>query len=168
MIFPVVMAALVKALDQHGDLLRMAIASPGNDFRLGACEAPPAIMSTFLGPDMTAYLDAYKNASGDGTGSDTDDSTGAAYSPGVKALDMGARMLAPVEVRTTPFFPPPSSFLPTDPDYPFPCDARCLRRTVTAHRPSRTGGTGTHVYIYSYTHAYAFGHCVHKRSQSYL
>ena len=81
MIFPVLMAALVKALDQHGDLLRMAIASPGNDFRLGACEAPPAIMSAFLGQDMTDYLRAYKNYSGDG---ETGDSAHAAYSPEIK------------------------------------------------------------------------------------
>ena len=60
-IFPVVMAAMVQALDQHGDLLRMAIANPGNDFRLGACEAPPAIITTFLGPQMTKYLKGYMN-----------------------------------------------------------------------------------------------------------
>ena len=57
-IFPVVMAAILSAVDTHGDLMRMAIASPGNDFRLGACEAPPAIVSTYLGDDMTAYLKA--------------------------------------------------------------------------------------------------------------
>lgn len=44
-----------------GDLMRLAIASPGNDFRLGACEAPPAIISTYLGEDMTAYLEAFKS-----------------------------------------------------------------------------------------------------------
>ena len=47
------MAAVVAAVDVHGDLLRMAIASPGNDFRLGACEAPPAIVSTYLGESLT-------------------------------------------------------------------------------------------------------------------
>jgi len=55
------MAAIVKAVDQHGDLLRMAIAAPGNDFRLGACEAPPAIISTYLGDDLTTFLEAYKS-----------------------------------------------------------------------------------------------------------
>lgn len=39
--------------------MRMSIASPGNDFRLGACEAPPAIVSTYLGDDMTNYLEAF-------------------------------------------------------------------------------------------------------------
>ena len=58
-IFPVVMAAIIKAVDEHGDLMRMAIASPGNDFRLGACEAPPAIMSTYLGESMTKFLQGY-------------------------------------------------------------------------------------------------------------
>ena len=43
---------VVRAVDVHGDLLRMAIASPGNDFRLGACEAPPAIISTYLGEQL--------------------------------------------------------------------------------------------------------------------
>merc|ERR1711865_1027531 len=59
--FPVVMAAIVAAVDEHGDLMRAAIANPGNDFRLGACEAPPAIVSTYLGADLTDYLDAYRN-----------------------------------------------------------------------------------------------------------
>lgn len=39
--------------------MRMAIASPGNDFRLGACEAPPAIISMYLGNDMSEYLESY-------------------------------------------------------------------------------------------------------------
>jgi glutamine synthetase len=58
-IFPVVMAAIIKAVNENGDLMRMAIATPGNDFRLGACEAPPAIISTYLGDDCTKYLTAY-------------------------------------------------------------------------------------------------------------
>ena len=47
----------MRAVDLHGDLMRMAIASPGNDFRLGACEAPPAITSTYLGESLTSYLE---------------------------------------------------------------------------------------------------------------
>ena len=43
------MAALVAGLDKHGDLMRLAVASPGNDFHLGAMEAPPAVISTYLG-----------------------------------------------------------------------------------------------------------------------
>ena len=54
--FPVVMAALLYAIDTYGDLMRMSISPPGNDFRLGAMEAPPAVISTYLGEDMTAYL----------------------------------------------------------------------------------------------------------------
>ena len=46
-------------IQQNGDLMRMAIASPGNDFRLGACEAPPAIISMYLGQDVTDYLEGY-------------------------------------------------------------------------------------------------------------
>lgn len=98
-IFPVIMAAIVKAVNDNGDLMRMAIASPGNDFRLGACEAPPSIMSVYLGDDLTAYLEGYKNNSGDAK----------SYKPSSKLLDMGASAIAPIEVpsedrnRTSPF-----------------------------------------------------------------
>lgn len=47
----------IKALHEYADLLRASIATPGNDFRLGANEAPPAIMSAFIGSQMTAVLD---------------------------------------------------------------------------------------------------------------
>ena len=47
----------IKALHEYSDLLRASIATPGNDFRLGANEAPPAIMSAFIGSQMTAVLD---------------------------------------------------------------------------------------------------------------
>ena len=49
--------AAIKAVHDHGALLRAAIATPGNDFRLGANEAPPAIISTFLGETMHEVLD---------------------------------------------------------------------------------------------------------------
>jgi glutamine synthetase len=47
----------IKAVHEHSDLLRASIATPGNDFRLGANEAPPAIMSVFIGSQMTSVLD---------------------------------------------------------------------------------------------------------------
>lgn len=47
----------IKAVHEYSDLLRASIATPGNDFRLGANEAPPAIMSVFIGSQMTAVLD---------------------------------------------------------------------------------------------------------------
>jgi len=47
----------IKAVHEHADLLRASIATEGNDFRLGANEAPPAIMSVFIGSQMTAVLD---------------------------------------------------------------------------------------------------------------
>jgi glutamine synthetase len=47
----------IKAVHEHSDLLRASIATPGNDFRLGANEAPPAIMSVFIGAQMSAVLD---------------------------------------------------------------------------------------------------------------
>jgi glutamine synthetase len=51
----------IKAVHEHADLLRASIATPGNDFRLGANEAPPAIMSVFIGSQMTAVLDELEN-----------------------------------------------------------------------------------------------------------
>ena len=80
------MAAIVKAIDQNGDLMRMAIATPGNDFRLGACEAPPSIISTYLGESVTEYLQAYINGESK------------AYVPKTKFLSMGTSVLAPIEV----------------------------------------------------------------------
>ena len=58
--FPLVLAAMVQAVDKHGDLMRAAIACPGNDFRLGACEAPPAVISAYLGKSVTDFLDDFR------------------------------------------------------------------------------------------------------------
>ncbi len=56
--FLLFLSAILKAVDEHQDLLRITVASAGNDHRLGANEAPPAIMSIFLGDELTALLDA--------------------------------------------------------------------------------------------------------------
>ena len=55
--FLLVLAAVIKAVDEYQDLLRMSVASAGNDHRLGANEAPPAIISMFLGDELTAILE---------------------------------------------------------------------------------------------------------------
>ena len=55
------MDARVAAIDDHGDLICMAISSPGNDFRIGACEAPPAIVNTYLRDDTRSYLEKLKD-----------------------------------------------------------------------------------------------------------
>lgn len=95
--FPVVMAALVSGIDKHGDLMRAAIASPGNDFRLGACEAPPAVMSTYLGEDMTDYLRRFMEGET------------AEYKPRTQELSFGVSSIAPITIpaedrnRTSPF-----------------------------------------------------------------
>ncbi len=52
------LAAIIKAVDEYQDLLRVSVASAGNDHRLGANEAPPAIVSMFLGTELTAILEA--------------------------------------------------------------------------------------------------------------
>ncbi|MDD6490160.1 MAG: glutamine synthetase III [Clostridia bacterium] len=56
--FLVFLAAVIKAVDEHQDLLRVSVASAGNDHRLGANEAPPAIISMFLGDELTAVLES--------------------------------------------------------------------------------------------------------------
>jgi glutamine synthetase len=55
--FLLFLSAIIKAIDDYADLLRVSAASPGNDHRLGANEAPPAIISIFLGEQLTDILD---------------------------------------------------------------------------------------------------------------
>ena len=50
------MACILAAIDEFGDLMRLSISTPGNDYRLGGMEAPPAIISTHLGERMSRYL----------------------------------------------------------------------------------------------------------------
>ena len=57
-IFLLVLSAVVQAVDDYQDLLRVAVASAGNDHRLGGNEAPPAIISMFLGDDLTRVVDS--------------------------------------------------------------------------------------------------------------
>ncbi len=57
------LTAVIKAVDDYQDLLRTTVASPGNDHRLGANEAPPAIISIFVGDELGAILDAIANDS---------------------------------------------------------------------------------------------------------
>ncbi len=56
--FLLFLAAVIKAVDEYQDLLRLSVASAGNDHRLGANEAPPAIVSMFLGDELSCILDA--------------------------------------------------------------------------------------------------------------
>ena len=97
--FPVVMAAVVEAVHNYADLMRMSIASPGNDFRLGAMEAPPAIISTYLGDSLTSFLEQVKDK---GTAPGL-------YDPAKTTVNMGIPSIAPFTVpaedrnRTSPF-----------------------------------------------------------------
>ena len=59
--FLLFLCAVIQAVDDYQDLLRLSVATAGNDHRLGANEAPPAIISVFLGDELTAILDAIKN-----------------------------------------------------------------------------------------------------------
>ena len=58
LVFLLFLSAIIKAVDENAALLRMTAATPGNDLRLGACEAPPAILSIYLGSQLTDMLDA--------------------------------------------------------------------------------------------------------------
>ena len=61
--FLLFLAAVVKAVDEHQDMLRVSVASAGNDHRLGANEAPPAIMSVFLGEELTDIVESLTTGS---------------------------------------------------------------------------------------------------------
>ena len=94
--FLIFLAAVIKAVDQYQDLLRAAVASPGNDHRLGANEAPPAIISMFVGDALAAVLDAISND--------------AEYAdPGRQRIDLGVDVLPKFKKdntdrnRTSPF-----------------------------------------------------------------
>lgn len=63
--FLLFLTAVIKAVDDYQDLLRISAASAGNDHRLGASEAPPAIVSVFLGDDLSAIVDAIKKKDND-------------------------------------------------------------------------------------------------------
>lgn len=56
--FLLILAAVVKAVDEYQDLMRLSISSAGNDHRLGACEAPPAIVSMFVGEELTDIINS--------------------------------------------------------------------------------------------------------------
>ena len=59
--FLLFLCAVIKAVDDYQDLLRISVASAGNDHRLGANEAPPAVVSMFLGDELSAILEAIDN-----------------------------------------------------------------------------------------------------------
>ncbi len=59
--FILFLCAVIKAVDDYQDMLRVSVATAGNDHRLGASEAPPAVVSMFLGDELTAILDSIEN-----------------------------------------------------------------------------------------------------------
>ena len=61
--FLLFLTAVIKAVDEYQELLRISVATPGNDHRLGADEAPPAIVSIFLGDELTEILESIENDS---------------------------------------------------------------------------------------------------------
>ena len=74
------LAAIIKAVDEYADLLRLSVASPGNDHRLGANEAPPAIISIFLGEELEAVVEALVE------GKDYTSAGGTMFNVGVSSL----------------------------------------------------------------------------------
>ncbi len=74
------LAAIIKAVDEYSDLLRLSVASVGNDHRLGANEAPPAIVSIFLGEELEAVVDALVE------GKDYTSTGGTLFNVGVSSL----------------------------------------------------------------------------------
>ena len=66
-IFLTVLLSIIRAIEMHADILRMSTAGAGNDHRLGANEAPPAIISVFLGDELNAVLDAIEKGRKEGS-----------------------------------------------------------------------------------------------------
>ena len=62
--FLLFLTAVIKAVDEYQDLLRISVATAGNDHRLGANEAPPAIVSMFLGDELTGYSGCHRDRCG--------------------------------------------------------------------------------------------------------
>jgi len=94
--FLIFLTAVIKAVDEHADLLRLSAANPGNDHRLGANEAPPAVISIFLGDQLTDILEQLENG-------------GATSSKFAKDMKIGVTTLPPLPKdatdrnRTSPF-----------------------------------------------------------------
>jgi len=94
--FLLMLAAMMKAVDEHAGLLRMSAANPGNDHRLGANEAPPAVISMFLGEQLTAIVEQVIAGSDDAV-------------PGVSSMKVGVSTLPAIRRdatdrnRTSPF-----------------------------------------------------------------
>ena len=86
--FLLFLCAVIKAVDEHQDLLRISVATAGNDHRLGAHEAPPAIVSMFLGDELTAILEALES--------------GETYNGTERIkMDVGVHVLPPIPKDTT-------------------------------------------------------------------
>ena len=82
--FQLFLAAVVKAVHEYQDLLRLTVASAGNDHRLGANEAPPAIISMYLGDDLGALVDSIINGTAYRSNGKTDMLTGVDVLPDLK------------------------------------------------------------------------------------
>lgn len=86
--FLLFLCAVIKAVDEYQDLLRVSVATAGNDHRLGANEAPPAIISMFLGDDLTEILESYEK--------------GVAYVPATRQqMETGVAVLPSFQKDTT-------------------------------------------------------------------
>ncbi len=95
--FLLVLTCILKAVDEHADLLRESAANPGNDHRLGAAEAPPAIISVFLGEQLEDVIQQLVD-----TGEATHSLKGGKMKTGVRAIPDFAKDTADRN-RTSPF-----------------------------------------------------------------
>ena len=94
--FLLFLCAVIQAVDDYQDLMRICVASAGNDHRLGAAEAPPAIVSIFLGDELNAILDAIEK--------------GAPYGSGRRSFSRWACTCCPSSPRTPPTATAPRPF----------------------------------------------------------
>ena len=87
--FLVFLAAVIEAVDNYADLLRISVASAGNDHRLGANEAPPAVISIFVGDDLEKMIESFENDDAD------------YKSAGKTQMQIGAQVLPHITKDTT-------------------------------------------------------------------
>lgn len=83
-LFQLFVCSVIEAIDEHQDLMRISVASAGNDHRLGANEAPPAVVSMFLGDELTAVLKSVRNHTGYDKATVSDMKTGVHVLPDFK------------------------------------------------------------------------------------
>ena len=139
--FLLFLTAVIKAVDDYQDMLRVSVASAGNDHRLGANEAPPAIISMFLGDELTEILEALETGASYAGREHSDLTVGVHVLPKFPKDNTDRTVPLPLPSRATslssaPWVPPlpfPRRTPSSTPSWPSPCAS-----SLTSWRAPRT------------------------------